>query len=452
MENDEQNYFNLITYENNEENNNSVSEEMDTNKNQISKSDSLKNSNKKVISEKLQKDYSLENMIFKQNKESINSDSITNSNKKELINNNYEAKTFNITIDNDNKKKLKYAINNINLNSDSTTNNQIKICGKEKAKNYENKSFASLKSNHIKNPKLFKSFRQNKNILDNSLTKRGITISSDRNPNKLKVITNYNSTYYRNNNTNIYSNGINKNKKKIFSSLKRKSNTPKLKNSCSSVCENKSPKITNKKRYNSSRHNSSKNENEINKNNIKTYEDIDNNLNNTNAIRKDILNINDSSFVVGHVGRFVEQKNHEFLIDIFYAYLQKNKNAILLLIGDGPLKEKIRKKCLEKGILDKVYFLGKRSDVNELYNCMDCFVFPSLFEGMPNTVIEAQTNGLKCIVSSKITKDVDLTGNVVFHELNKPEEWADDIEISVKRESVHEIVKDMGYNIHDNML
>ena len=74
-----------------------------------------------------------------------------------------------------------------------------------------------------------------------------IKISSDRNPNKLKVITNYNNTYYRNYNTNIYSNGINKNKKKIFSSLKRKSNTPKLKNSCLSVCENKSPKITNKK-------------------------------------------------------------------------------------------------------------------------------------------------------------------------------------------------------------
>ena len=100
MENDEQNYFKLITYENNEENNNSVSEEMDTNKNHVSKSDSLKNSNKKVISEKLKKDYSLENMIFKQNTESISNDSITNSNKKDLIDNNYESKTYN-------KKKLK---------------------------------------------------------------------------------------------------------------------------------------------------------------------------------------------------------------------------------------------------------------------------------------------------------------------------------------------------------
>ena len=95
MENDEQNYFKLITYENNEENNNSVSEEMDTNKNHVSKSDSLKNSNKKVISEKLKKDYSLENMIFKQNTESISNDSITNSNKKDLIDNNYESKTYN---------------------------------------------------------------------------------------------------------------------------------------------------------------------------------------------------------------------------------------------------------------------------------------------------------------------------------------------------------------------
>ena len=246
MDNDEPNYFNLITYESNEDNNNSVSEkeeELDCNKNHISKSDHQKQSNKKLISEKIKKDYSLENMIFIENKESINNDSITNSNKKELINNNYESKTFNIT-DNENKNNLKNEINSINLISDSSTNKQIKICEKEKNKSYGNKSFVSLKINQMKNPKLFKSFRQNKNILDNSLTNRGITISSDRNPNKLKVITNYNSTYYRNNNAQIYNNSINKNKKKIFSSLKRKSNTPKIKNSCSSVCENKSPKIS----------------------------------------------------------------------------------------------------------------------------------------------------------------------------------------------------------------
>jgi len=296
MENDESNYFNLITYENNEDDNNSISEELDINKNHISKSDHLRHSNKKVISEKIKKDYSLENMIFKENKYIINNDSITNSNKKELADNNYESKTFNIEIDNKNKKNLKYEINSINLILDSSTNNEIKECGKEKNKNYENKSFASLKINSMKNPKLFKSLRQSKKTLDNSLTKRRITISSDRNPSKLKVITNYNSTYYRNNNTQIYNNGINNNKKKIFSSLKRKSNTPKMKNSCSSVCENKSPKIANKKRYNSSQHNSSKNENvnETNKNNSKTYDDLDDNLNNINEMKKDSLNANDS--------------------------------------------------------------------------------------------------------------------------------------------------------------
>jgi len=346
MDNEEPNYFNLITYENDEDNNNSASKELDCNKNHISKSDNLKHSNKKVISEKLKNDYSLENMIFKDNKEYINIDSITNSNKKELIDNNYESKTFNIKIDNSNKNNLKNLINSINLISDSSKNNQIKICRKEKSKNYGNKSFVSLKSNHMKNPKLFKSFRQNKNIFDNSLTKRGITISSDRNPNKLKVITNYNSTYYRNSNTQLYNNGINKNKKRIFSSLKRKSNTPKIKNSCSSVCENKSPKITNKKRYNSSQHNSSKNENENNKNNSKTYDDLEDNLNNTNEMKKDILNINDS------------RKNRQ---SSFIRYNSKSNRML------SP-KEQIIEDKIQELNNETQKFREERQKVNELKN------------------------------------------------------------------------------------
>ena len=284
------------------------------------------------------------NIILKGIKESINNDSITNSNKKELNNNNYESKTFNITIDNENKKNLKNAINSINLILDSSTNNQFEKCGKEKSKNYGNKSFISLKSNHMKNPKLFKSFRLNKNILDNSLIKRGITISSDRNTNKLKVITNYNSTYYRNSNTQLYNNGVNKNKKKFFSSLKGKSNTPKIKNSCSSVCQNKSPKITNKKRYNSSQHNSSKNKN--NKNNSKSYDDFEDNLNNTNEMKKDILNINDS------------RKNRQ---SSFIRYNVKSNRML------SP-KEQIIEDKIQELNKETQKFREERQKVNELKN------------------------------------------------------------------------------------
>ena len=347
MDNDESNYFNLITYENIDDNNNSDSEkeeELDCKKNLISKSDHLKHSKEEVISEKIKKDYSLGNIILKGIKESINNDSITNSNKKELNNNNYESKTFNITIDNENKKNLKNAINSINLILDSSTNNQFEKCGKEKSKNYGNKSFISLKSNHMKNPKLFKSFRLNKNILDNSLIKRGITISSDRNTNKLKVITNYNSTYYRNSNTQLYNNGVNKNKKKFFSSLKGKSNTPKIKNSCSSVCQNKSPKITNKKRYNSSQHNSSKNKN--NKNNSKSYDDFEDNLNNTNEMKKDILNINDS------------RKNRQ---SSFIRYNVKSNRML------SP-KEQIIEDKIQELNKETQKFREERQKVNELKN------------------------------------------------------------------------------------
>lgn len=164
-------------------------------------------------------------------------------------------------------------------------------------------------------------------------------------------------------------------------------------------------------------------------------------------IKRKELNINDDELVIGHVGRMTKQKNHKFLIDIFNEYLKKNSNARLLLIGNGELETEIREYIKSKGILHKVEMLGVRSDTNQLYQAMDCFVFPSLYEGMPNTVIEAQTSGLKCIVSNTITKDVNITSKVSFYSIYDIEEWVNNISVSQKRIDDYKVIKKYGYDI-----
>lgn len=105
--------------------------------------------------------------------------------------------------------------------------------------------------------------------------------------------------------------------------------------------------------------------------------------------KRNQLHLQDS-LVVGHIGRFKKQKNHEFLLAVFYEMLKTVPSAKLLLIGDGPLQSEIQQKALNLGIQDSVYFLGMRNDVNELLDAMDIMVFPSLYEGFPITMVEAQ--------------------------------------------------------------
>lgn len=119
-----------------------------------------------------------------------------------------------------------------------------------------------------------------------------------------------------------------------------------------------------------------------------------------------------NKFVIGHVGRFCEQKNHDFLIECFAKFHKENNNSILLLIGEGELKEKIQKKVKELNIDKSVIFLGNRKDVNELYQAMDCFAFPSKFEGLGIVLIEAQVSGLNVISSSNIPEEAIVTNNI----------------------------------------
>lgn len=162
----------------------------------------------------------------------------------------------------------------------------------------------------------------------------------------------------------------------------------------------------------------------------------------------------DNYYVIGHVGRFQYQKNHEFLIDIFNAYLKLDDQAILMLIGQGEGEENIKKKVSDLGIEENVRFMGVRSDVNQLFQAMDTFVLPSRFEGLPLVLIEAQTAGLKCYASKDvITADSDITGHVEFISLaDNAAEWAQKIyessQVADDRTKWSQLVIDAGFDIH----
>ena len=156
---------------------------------------------------------------------------------------------------------------------------------------------------------------------------------------------------------------------------------------------------------------------------------------------------NETSLV--HVGRFMEQKNHTFLIDVFYELLKKDNNFVLYLIGDGELKRKIENKVKYLNIEDKVKFLGLRNDVNLILQGMDIFLLPSLHEGLPVVGIEAQASGLECIMSENISKEVKITNLVHFLPINDVKEWVDLIldKKNYVRKDVQEKIIQQGYDI-----
>ena len=132
--------------------------------------------------------------------------------------------------------------------------------------------------------------------------------------------------------------------------------------------------------------------------------------------------------VIGHVGRFNPQKNHEFLVDVFNEIHKKDKNTVLLLVGEGDLCSKIKEKVKLLGIEDSVKFLGVREDISDLMQAMDLFLFPSLFEGLAVVLVEAQAAGLKCITSTGVTEESNICGDVEFIDLNlEAKVWADKI-------------------------
>lgn len=140
---------------------------------------------------------------------------------------------------------------------------------------------------------------------------------------------------------------------------------------------------------------------------------------------KKALAIPEDAFVVGNIGRFEEQKNHVFLLDIFEEVVKKTPNSHLVLIGTGSLLEAIKNKVENKSYSEKVSFLGERNDIPELLKTMDVFLLPSLYEGLPIVAVEAQAANLKLVLSEEVSKETQLSENVQFVSLNKgSEEWA----------------------------
>lgn len=135
------------------------------------------------------------------------------------------------------------------------------------------------------------------------------------------------------------------------------------------------------------------------------------------------FSVKDDEILLGHVGRFDEQKNHTFLIDVFNQLYRKDKRLKLLLVGKGKLENLVKQKVESLGLADRVIFSGVRKDVPNVYSAMDLFVFPSLYEGMPNTVIEAQATGLRCVISDTITKQANVGGIVEYVKLNDLSQW-----------------------------
>lgn len=154
--------------------------------------------------------------------------------------------------------------------------------------------------------------------------------------------------------------------------------------------------------------------------------------------------------VIGHVGRFHEQKNHQYLINVFSKIQRVRQDAVLLLVGIGELENDIRKQVRELGLEGAVIFAGQRFDIPQLLSAMDVFVFPSFHEGMPNTVIEAQATGLPCVIADTITKEANITGLVQYLSLESPlDYWAETALAMVadERSDTSQMFLEHGYDI-----
>lgn len=158
----------------------------------------------------------------------------------------------------------------------------------------------------------------------------------------------------------------------------------------------------------------------------------------------------DSKFVIGHVGRFHYAKNHEYLLAVFRKIAEKRPDAALLLLGEGGRMEEMKERAVSYGIADSVLFCGNKKDTWNYYQAMDFFVFPSRFEGLPGTVVEAQSAGLKCLISDTIAAEVDLTELVERKSIEEePEKWADYVleQEHYERENRYEQIAASGYDV-----
>lgn len=162
----------------------------------------------------------------------------------------------------------------------------------------------------------------------------------------------------------------------------------------------------------------------------------------------------EEDILVGHVGRFELMKNHAFLIDAFAALARIDEHALLVLAGDGSLRENVERRAGDLGLSERVRFLGLLDDMPSFYDGVDCFAMPSLSEGLPFSAVEAQCSGLPCVLSDRITDEVAITDLVEYLPLEAgAEAWADCIERALgysggMRKGYAGVVADEGFDIH----
>lgn len=155
--------------------------------------------------------------------------------------------------------------------------------------------------------------------------------------------------------------------------------------------------------------------------------------------------------IIGHVGRFMTQKNHAFLLEIFKAYLAEDNQAYLVLLGDGELMDMMKEKVKDLGIQDSVLFVGNVSNANEWYSAFDVFVLPSIWEGLPVVGVEAQAADLPCIFSDGVTKEIGLSDKARFVSLTAPiSDWCHALKVALyldERGDNSALLREKNYDI-----
>lgn len=165
---------------------------------------------------------------------------------------------------------------------------------------------------------------------------------------------------------------------------------------------------------------------------------------------------NEKTVVIGNVARFNQQKNHSFIIDVFFEFQKINEDCYLLLLGEGELFEDIKNKVKDLHLCNKVIFTGAVANANEYLNAMDLFLFPSLYEGLGIVAVEAQCNGLPIVMTESLPKEVEITELISRVNLNDSAvKWAEALmrnnNSSNDRLIFQEIVRDSGYDIIENV-
>lgn len=135
----------------------------------------------------------------------------------------------------------------------------------------------------------------------------------------------------------------------------------------------------------------------------------------------------EGKFVIGHVGRFERQKNHEFLIEVFAEVKKRRPESVLLLVGEGSLEQKLVYQVKKLKLQEDVLFLGQREDIVLLLNVMDIFILPSLYEGLPVSCLEAYNTGLPCVISKNITPELAKLPHIITKEISSKDQWINEI-------------------------